>query len=82
MLEAATPKAAKRLVEALDAEKVVHWQGVECGTYIDHGMRITAAEAILNRLFGKPRQEVTGEDGAPVAVTVDLAALLGKLAGG
>jgi hypothetical protein len=82
MLECATPKAAKRLIEALDAETVVHYRGEEVGTYVDHGTRVTAAETILNRLYGKPKQEITGEDGSPVTVSVDLAAMLRKLAGG
>ena len=82
MLECATPHAAKRLIEALDATKIVHWQGAEVGEYVDHQMRVTAAEAVLNRLYGKPKQEITGDDGEPVQVSVDLSALLGKLAGG
>ena len=70
MLAAATPHAAKRLIEALDATLVVHYQGVEVGTYVDQRTRIMAAEALLNRLYGKPPQEITGEDGGPVRLGV------------
>lgn len=80
MLEAATPKAVQRLVEALDATMVVHHQGVEVGHYVDHDKRLRAVEAILNRLYGKPTQTVTGEDGGAVAIAVDLASMLDRLA--
>lgn len=70
MLAARTPHAAKRLIEALDAEMVVHYQGDEVGTYVDHRTRIMAAEALMNRLYGKPVQAVAGEDGGPVRVGV------------
>lgn len=67
MLEAATPHAAKRLIEALDAKTVVHYLGKEVGTYVDHKTRVTAAETILNRIHGRPVQAITGADGkAPV----------------
>ena len=41
----------------------------------DLGARIAAAEKVLNRVYGKPRQvqEVTGEGGGPVEVSGDLA---------
>jgi len=62
MLEAATPLATQRLIEALDATKVVHYQGVECGVYVDHEMRKQAALAIYERLYGKTPQAIAFED--------------------
>jgi hypothetical protein len=59
MLEAKTKHAAKRLIEALDAKRVVHHEGKVVGTYVDHEMRVRAAEALLNRLYGKPPQNAT-----------------------
>lgn len=59
MLEAKTPHAVKRLVEALDAKRVVHHDGMVVGTYVDHEMRVRAAEALLNRLYGRPPQNAT-----------------------
>jgi hypothetical protein len=70
MLEAATPDAAKRLIEALDATVVEHYLGQEVGTYVDHRTRIMAAEAILNRLHGKPAQAVTDGEGKAVKLGV------------
>jgi hypothetical protein len=68
MLEAKTKHAAKRLVEALDAKRVVHHEGKVVGTYVDHEMRVRAAEALLNRLYGKPPQnaQIDFDDGTPV----------------
>ena len=70
MLEARTTHAAQRLIEALDAMTVVHYKGDEVGEYVDHGMRVMAAEALFNRLYGKPVQAVSGEDGGPVRLGV------------
>jgi hypothetical protein len=78
MLQAATPHAAARLIEALDATMVVHHMGVEVGTYVDHAMRIKAASTILDRIFGKAAQPITGEDGKPIAF--DIAPILERLA--
>jgi hypothetical protein len=78
MLQASTPKAAQRLIDALDATMVVHHMGVEVGHYIDYGMRIKAASTILDRIFGKAAQPITGEDGKPLAI--DIAPLLERLA--
>lgn len=78
MLLAATPAAAKRLIEALDATTVMHYLGDEVGEYIDHGTRIKAAETILSRIFGKAAQPITGEDGKPL--TFDIAPILERLA--
>lgn len=62
MLAAASPHAAKRLIEALDAEKVVHYLGQEVGSYIDHDMRTKAALALMERLYGKTPQAIVTED--------------------
>lgn len=70
MLACATPKAAQRLVEALDAQRaVVVSDGAERGSRVefvtDHDMRTKAAEMILSRLYGKPAQAITDGDGEP-----------------
>jgi len=70
MLEAATPHAAKRLIEALDATRIEFYRGLEVGEYVDHSMRITAAQAILDRLYGKAPQAITGDDGGPISLGV------------
>jgi hypothetical protein len=84
MLLAASPKAAERLIEALDAERAVVVPGGRDAAHVemvpDFDMRIKAANAVLDRLFGKPKQPITGEEGAP-PVSVDLASLLERLAG-
>ncbi len=42
----------------------------------DHGERIKAANALLDRRYGKPNQAITGEDGGPLQVqNVDLTTL-------
>jgi len=48
-------------MEALDATKIVHYMGEEVGEYVDHEMRKRAADAVFDRLYGKP----------PVAIAVD-----------
>ncbi len=85
MLEAASPTAVKRLVEALDATKpVVVSAGKDCGSQIEHvddfDMRVKAAEIILSRLYGKPAQAITGDDGGPVRVDLGVVEMLRKLA--
>jgi hypothetical protein len=69
ILAAATPHAAERLVEALDATKVVHYLGEEVGEYVDNEMRTKAALAIFERLYGKTAQAIVteDEDGNPTA---------------
>lgn len=62
ILAAATPEAARRLVAALDATKVVHYLGEEVGEYTDHEMRTKAALAIFERLYGKTPQAIVTED--------------------
>src|SRR5258706_1133274 len=74
MLQCATPRAVQRLVEALDAEFVVHYKGEEVGSYVDHSRRLEAVQILLDRLFGRPIQSVAGEDGQPL--TIDLGAQL------
>ena len=59
------------LVDALTADRVVG-QGASASVEFvpDHDARIKAARELLDRAYGKARQalEVTGEDGAPVAL--------------
>src|SRR5262245_28553960 len=69
MLKCATVKAARRAIEALDAERtfvVGTGQNSRLETAPDHDMRLKAYNAIFDRLYGKPSQAVTGEDGGPV----------------
>lgn len=62
MLAAKTSHAAQRLIDALDATKVVHYLGQEVGKYTDHEMRTKAALAIFERLYGKTPQAIVTED--------------------
>lgn len=87
MLQEGTPKAAQRLIEALDAERpVVVGNGPHATMEMvpDHDVRLKASEVLFSRLYGKPRQEVTGEDGAPLmgAVVPDLLDSMLKLVEG
>jgi hypothetical protein len=82
MLLAASPKAAERLIEALDAERAVVVPGGRDAAHVemvpDFDMRIKAANAVLDRVFGKATQPITGEDGGPVRF--DIAPFLERLA--
>lgn len=82
MLAAASPKAAKTLVDALEAERSIVVGGGD-NAYIeqvpDVDMRVKAANAILDRVYGKPTAYVAGEDGGPAIVAVDLASMLQRL---
>ncbi len=73
MLEAASPHAAERLIQALDAEKYV---GLDARAVPDWKARAVAADALFDRLYGKPAQSITGEDGGPLKV--DFAAIVEK----
>lgn len=65
MLLAAAPKAAKALIEALDANRAL--VVAEQIAYVpDHDMRVKAANALLDRVYGKPSQTITDEDGGPM----------------
>lgn len=77
----ATPKAAKAYIDALDAERI--WTDQQGGEHSapDHGIRVAAATAILDRVCGKPSQAVTGEDGGPIQVDVGIIGVLRRLAG-
>lgn len=73
MLEAATPKAAKRLIDALDAERTIVVGSGDAAhevSLVDHEMRTKAANHIMDRIYGKPAQALTGEDGSPLRVGV------------
>lgn len=47
----------------------------------DGRVRIAAVREVYDRMFGKPRQPIVGEDGAPPVLGADLAVLLERLAG-
>ena len=47
----------------------------------DLKFKMWAAEQVMDRLFGKASQPITGENGSPVDVTVGLYALFKKLSG-
>ncbi len=75
MFEAATPAAAKRLIEALDAKRtIVVGNGKDAFTaeVDDHDIRMKAANAIIDRLYGKPSQAITSDDGRSVIASVIL----------
>ena len=59
MLKDGTPLAARRIIEALSATMIVHYKGEEVGEYVDHSTRLSAAEALLSRLYGRPSQALT-----------------------
>lgn len=86
MLVEATPKAAKRVIEALDADRPVvvgNGPGARMELVPDHDVRIKAANTIMDRIHGKPAQEISGPDGGPLfgSLVPDLADSLKKLAG-
>lgn len=58
-----TERALQALDDALEATKLIGLAGIEVP---DHDVRIKAATALLERGYGKPVQEVTGIDGAPL----------------
>lgn len=45
----------------------------------DGKVRIAACREVFDRLFGKATQPITGDDGKPLAVSIDLASALQKL---
>ena len=60
ILQAASPKAAKKLIQLLEAKS--------------EDMQFKAALAIMDRVCGKPvqRQEVTGKDGGPMYIVTSV----------
>ncbi len=58
MLEDASEKATKVLIDGLDAE--------------DYDTRLKAATIIHERLYGKPAQAVVNEDGTPIRIGIML----------
>jgi len=75
LCRAKTEEAVRALVEALEAK-------TEDGA-ANHEVRIKAANALLDRGYGKPAQAVTGEDGGPIKVdsSAGLLEALKRLAG-
>lgn len=61
--EQAYPKAQAALLACLDDE--------------DGRVRVAALREVFDRMFGKPKQPITGDDGKPL---VDIAPLLERLA--
>lgn len=84
MLAAATPKAAQKLIDCLEAKRAIV-VGNGNGAYVedvpDVDLQFRAANAILDRVHGKPAQTVTGEDGKPLEVVIDILGRLRKLSG-
>ncbi len=76
MLICASPKAAKALIDALGATK----ERSDGSDTPDHDMRVKAGIALLDRLYGKPTQAITTEEGTSVRVDGDVLLLLQKLA--
>jgi hypothetical protein len=73
MLEAASPTAAKRLIQALDAERAIivgHGDSSSVEMVPDFDLRLKAATALLDRLYGKPAQAITGDEGKPLRIGV------------
>lgn len=66
ILEAATPQAARRWVEALDATKIVMVSPGEFQSVPDHKIRTETAKMIFERLIGKPAQAITDAEGNAV----------------
>ena len=66
MLRAACAPAAKRLIEALDAEKTIvvgSGDAARMEVVPDWDLRLKAANSLLDRNGGKPTQGVTAEVG-------------------
>ncbi len=70
MLECATPKAARAIIDALGAERAIVVD--KSITMVpDTKARLDAATILLDRLYGKPSQAITNEDGSPVRVDAE-----------
>jgi hypothetical protein len=66
LLGDAAPKAITALINALSADRTFllgSGDDARLETAPDHDARIKAANSLLDRLYGKPAQAVTGEDG-------------------
>jgi hypothetical protein len=78
MLEAKTRDAVQKLIDCLEAERAVvrgFGESAEVEMVPDYDLQLKAANAILDRAYGKPSQVVTGEDGGPIAVDTSSALL-------
>ena len=74
-LGCATMKAAKAMTDALDAMyPVMNRHGELVGHEPDHPLRLKAAEAIMNRLYGKPTETIQGPDGEAPRLDVNVIA--------
>ena len=66
-----TDKIVRAWTEALEA--------VDGNGAPDHDIRVKAANALADRGYGRPSQSITGEDGGPVDVKVNMADMLRRL---
>lgn len=79
-----TEDAIRALTEALSADHEWTDSNGVSHTQPDHKIRVLAANALLDRAWGKPRQEITGEDGGAIKVDASAGLLeaLKRLEGG
>jgi hypothetical protein len=84
LLADALERAAKVLVEAMEAQATVYAKDGDTYVETDHRIRVQAADKVLDRIVGKARQTIehTGEGGGPVVVEheVDVERALAGLA--
>jgi hypothetical protein len=74
MWRAATPKATKRLIEALDAERTIISGGrdtpIEIEYVPDWDVRLKAIEILYSRQWGKPVQAIADPDGNAIPIGI------------
>lgn len=84
MLEARTKDAVDKLIQCLEAERVIvvgFGEAAHTEMVPDYDLQLKAANAILDRAYGKPAQAVTGDDGGPIQIhAVNLLDVLKSLA--
>jgi len=82
MFLAATPAAAKKVVDCLEATRsIVVGNGAHATVeeVPDRDLQFRAANCIIERIYGKAPQVVTGEDGEPIKLVVDIIGRLKRL---
>lgn len=81
MLADGATRAVKALVDALSATKSASHEGIVIDSDVpDHPVRITAAEKLLDRRYGRPTQTIAGDDENPLRVDMGMVQMLRKLA--
>lgn len=84
MLEARTKDAVDKLIQCLEAERAIvvgFGEAAHTEMVPDYDLQLKAANAILDRAYGKPAQAVTGDDGGPIQIhAVNLLDVLKSLA--